>query len=150
MDNDIMADLQLIPRLLSYEKYIVAAPVTLVQSQGITFAGCNIKDEDQSWTVPDIRPPNNKLVGPLDFVGGGCIMVKREVIEKLRKDGPIYVTKYGDEGQVTMYCDNYFLRKAKEAGFTAYLDGTQVLGQVCEINLMQAITPGEWPREIPK
>lgn len=146
MDNDIMADLHLINRLLDYDKDIVAAPITLVQDLGITFAGCNINDKDGTWQVPDIRPPNNTLVGPLDFVGGGCMLIKRNVIETLRKQGPIYVTKYGDQGQVTMYCDNYFLREAKKAGFEAYLDGTEVLGQVAEINLMQCITPGEWPR----
>lgn len=149
MDNDIMADIDLIRRLLAHDKDVVGVPVTVVQERGIVTCGCWI-DENQITTVPDITPPNNKLIGPIDFVGGGCVLIKRKVIETLRKDGPIYVTTYGNDGQVSMYCDNYLMKNVKKAKFEAWLDATEVLGQVVELNLMQAINPDSWPRVKPK
>lgn len=147
MDDDIMADLELIPRLLKHDKDIVGVPVTISQSAGITFCGCWIA-EDGTWKSPDISPPNNKLIGPIDFVGGGCFLAKRKVIEELRKQGPIYVTEYQD-GKIKMYCDNRLFQNIKKAGFQAWLDATQILGQITEVNLMQCINPGVYPRTTP-
>lgn len=147
LDDDIMCDMQLIPRLLSYDKDVVGSAVTVCQEGGVLYCGAWI-EENGSWKAPDIRPPNNVLVGPIDFVGGGCVLIKREVIEALKKEyGKVYHTEYNEDGQVKTYCDNMLFSRVKKLGFKSYLDGTQILGQVCEINLIQALNPGTWPRE---
>ena len=67
--------------------------------------------------------PKNQLV-PVDAIGFGFVLIKREVYEKIQ---PPYF-KWVDEGNTQYGEDVYFSNKARAAGFKVYVDtGVELL-----------------------
>lgn len=136
IDDDIMADEHLLERLVSYNLDIVASPVLIMGEKGVTYFASNFNKEDETYTTVDVFPPNNSLQ-ECDAVGFGCILIKRHVVEKMPH--PKYETVLTEKGFMKIPPDNQFCFKAKELGFKVHVDGTMMLGQISEVNLLYVL-----------
>lgn len=136
LDDDIMCDMHLLERLVKYDLDIVASPVLIMGEKGVTYFASNFNPEDETYSTVDIFPPNNKLQ-ECDVVGFGAILIKREVIEQI--PDPKYETIWTEKGFMKVPPDNNFCFKAKKLGYKVHVDGTMMIGQMCETNLMYSL-----------
>jgi len=68
----------------------------------------------------------------VDAVGTGAILIRREVLEAL--EPPWFEVGYDENGR-NVSEDLTFCKRAREAGFGVWLDGTQVLGHLTGVAL---------------
>jgi len=64
-------------------------------------------------------PPQRPVIFESDLLPGGFYLVKRRVIEKLRK--PAFRYKYDRKGYLAGGTDNYFSERIQEAGFKIHV-----------------------------
>lgn len=113
LDSDMKFPTNVLEALLSYDKDIIA---------------CNY-----STRVPPHRPVAFKMEGNLDSrvfnttgveeifaVGMGCMLVKREVYERIER--PHFSVAWNDDFTNLVGEDVFFCKKAKENGYTVWLE----------------------------
>jgi len=91
--------------------------VAYVKDPDRTYNPDDIKDMVSAY--PIVKPPSTLL--EVDAVGFGGLMMKREVLEKVKP--PRFEFKHAGE-------DFDFCLKAKRAGFRIFLDGTTQMGHI--------------------
>jgi hypothetical protein len=116
LDSDMRFPKETIGHLILRDKPIVAAnyatrrmpvkPVAMMDAQGKI---------DRVYTGPE-----SEGLQPVDYVGMGVMMVKREVFEKI--EAPWFAIPYSTIGNHYIGEDVFFCRKAKEAGYEVLLD----------------------------
>jgi hypothetical protein len=89
-----------------------------------------------------LKPEGVRLHGgdldviPVDFVGGGCVLIRTDVLKKFKERGVIpYAFDYNTEGIVWQGEDYHFCKKAKELGFQTYVDRRHVCGHTKTVYL---------------
>jgi hypothetical protein len=116
LDSDMRFPKETIGHLILRDKPIVAAnyatrrmpikPVAMMDGGGKI---------DRVYTGPE-----SQGLEPVDYVGMGVMMVKREVFEKI--EAPWFAIPYSTIGNHYIGEDVFFCRKAKEAGYEVLLD----------------------------
>jgi hypothetical protein len=158
IDDDLVPDDDLIDRLVKMDKDIVGVGVAIWREalNGILIAASRTDHQSKKY----VRVPlETEKQGAADYVGGGCMMVKRHVLEKM-KNGvfqwispyiygnkeeifknktnvtelslqriPVWRFEYNDEGFIELGSDELFCRKAKDLGFEIWYDCTHILEQ---------------------
>lgn len=154
IDDDLVPDEDLIERLLKLDKDVVGVGIAIWRESlnGVFIAASNF--DGKSY----IRVPlETERQGPCYYVGGGCMMVKRHVLESMRdnvwkyesnyiygtenqvlnnlppqvtlKRVPVWCFEYNNNGLVGLGSDELFCKKAREMGFEIWYDCTVVLEQ---------------------
>jgi GT2 family glycosyltransferase len=83
-----------------------------------------MKKEKHGWK-PDFNL--NEGLNKVDAVGTGCLLVHRDVFQKL--DHPYFKYKYNKEGRLIKGLDFYFCERAKAKGFDTYVHKDYVCRQ---------------------
>lgn len=140
LDDDHSFQADLLPRLLSHKADIVA-PVVLMKkppfypaaSKGLAEGGY------EGYKLSDL-PTDGSLVEAFT-VGTAGLLVRRKVFETL-------ADPWFETGQVSsehLNEDTYFCQKAREAGFTVWLDTGAALGHLRPVSLLPAVDDeGRW------
>lgn len=129
VDSDIVPTLETIERLFIANKDIVGPkmPIWLGPEKGLTYPAFS-EDQDK---------PGIKLDGlrEVDFIGTGCILIKRKVIEELPK--PLFKFITDEDGIVVLPEDNFFCHLAKKGGFEIFIHQDIEVKHFREIELLE-------------
>ena len=137
LDSDMRFPRETIGHLMLRDKPIVAAnyatrrmpvkPVAMMDNDG---------EIGRVYTAPD-----SEGLQPVDYIGMGVMMVKREVFEKL--EAPWFAIPYSTIGQHYIGEDVFFCRKAREAGYEVLVDH-DLSHQVKHIGTFEYSHEGAW------
>jgi len=137
LDSDMRFPRETIGHLMLRDKPIVAAnyatrrmpvkPVAMMDNDG---------EIGRVYTAPD-----SEGLQPVDYIGMGVMMVKREVFEKL--ETPWFAIPYSTIGQHYIGEDVFFCRKAREAGYEVLVDH-DLSHQVKHIGTFEYSHEGAW------
>ena len=137
LDSDMRFPKETIGHLILRDKPIVAAnyatrrmpvkPVAMMDDDG---------EIGRVYTAPD-----SEGLQPVDYIGMGVKMVKREVFEKL--DAPWFAIPYSTIGNHYIGEDVFFCRKAREAGYEVLIDH-DLSHQVKHIGTFEYSHEGAW------
>lgn len=104
-------------RLRAHNKDCVSA-LTPTRQAGHHWLAFNLNEQGLGVKA-DLKYPLQRI----DVAGGGCMLTKAHVFEKI--EPPWFkATKTKDGCGIVQTCDFYFFKKLKEAGFEAYVDNT--------------------------
>lgn len=124
LDSDTIPPINAIDRLLTHNKPIISAltPIIELSQTGMPYRKWNCVDENDEHMKPNTGV--NKCKG----AGGSCILIKREVFEKMKP--PYYRFVYNDDSgkDVIVSEDIYFIINALSLGIETYAD-TSILCQ---------------------
>lgn len=128
VDSDTVPPADAVKKLFSHDKEIVSGvtPILHYDKQKAvwgTLDNCFIKqDRDaEGKIIRTYAVERDSGLQEIIKCGGSCLLIKREVFEKLEK--PYFKFLYNDEGtEHTQSEDLYFCNKAREAGFTIWCD----------------------------
>lgn len=142
LDDDVCPDDNLIRRLIKYDKDVVGGSVLIWRKEfegPMTCAAIkNLKDPTE-YTFIDTIEDNNEGLREVDFIGLGCILIKRKVLEKM--EPPCFKQIFDDDGkELVKGIDLYFCERVKDMGFEIYADRTKVIGQIVELDLGEVLT----------
>jgi len=116
LDSDMRFPKETIGHLILRDKPIVAANYA---TRRMPVKPVAMMDDDgkigRVYTAPD-----SEGLQPVDYIGMGVMMVKREVFEKL--EAPWFAIPYSTIGNHYIGEDVFFCRKANEAGYEVLLD----------------------------
>jgi hypothetical protein len=137
LDSDMRFPRETIGHLMLRDKPIVAAnyatrrmpvkPVAMMDNDG---------EIGRVYTAPD-----SEGLQPVDYIGMGVMMVKREVFEKV--EAPWFAIPYSTVGQHYIGEDVFFCRKAREAGYEVLVDH-DLSHQVKHIGTFEYSHEGAW------
>lgn len=117
LDDDVFPPINTLPKLLSHKKDIIAGLYFAKQQPHFPqiFKESKKKGKyDAIWDVPE-----NKLI-EIDSCGAGCLLIKREIFEKLKQ--PYFQYIPAGENTPRKGEDYFFCEKARKAGFKIYCD----------------------------
>ena len=131
VDADVVPTIDVVKRLLSLDLDIVSAAYKS-REQGYSFVGgvFRVNDDGVVMNALKLKSDSEGLM-EVDWVGGGCVLIKKKVFEKTPFpwfNYPIVeVEKNGQLHRKLIYEDVGFCMNVKEAGFKVYIDcDTQV------------------------
>jgi hypothetical protein len=137
LDSDMRFPRETIGHLMLRDKPIVAAnyatrrmpvkPVAMMDNNG---------EIGRVYTAPD-----SEGLQPVDYIGMGVMMVKREVFEKV--EAPWFAIPYSTIGNHYIGEDVFFCRKAREAGYEVLVDH-DLSHQVKHIGTFEYSHEGAW------
>jgi len=137
LDSDMRFPRETIGHLILRDKPIVAAnyatrrmpvkPVAMMDNDG---------EIGRVYTAPD-----SEGLQPVDYIGMGVMMVKREVFEKV--EAPWFAIPYSTIGNHYIGEDVFFCRKAREAGYEVLVDH-DLSHQVKHIGTFEYSHEGAW------
>jgi hypothetical protein len=137
LDSDMRFPRETIGHLMLRDKPIVAAnyatrrmpvkPVAMMDNDG---------EIGRVYTAPD-----SEGLQPVDYIGMGVMMVKREVFEKV--EAPWFAIPYSTIGNHYIGEDVFFCRKAREAGYEVLVDH-DLSHQVKHIGTFEYSHEGAW------
>ena len=137
LDSDMRFPKETIGHLILRDKPIVAAnyatrrmpvkPVAMMDNNG---------EIGRVYTAPD-----SEGLQPVDYIGMGVMMVKREVFEKV--EAPWFAIPYSTIGNHYIGEDVFFCRKAREAGYEVLVDH-DLSHQVKHIGTFEYSHEGAW------
>ena len=142
LDDDIIPDDNLLKRFVAYDKDVIGGSVLIWRKEWegpMTCAAIKNLKNPTEYTFIDTVKGNNDGLREVDFVGLGCILIKRKVLEKM--EPPWFKQVFDDDGKkLVKGIDLYFCERAKDMGFEIYADRTKVIGQIVELNLAEVLT----------
>lgn len=113
IDDDVVPEKNPL-ELIEYAKDIIACPAPIYQ-YGVRW-NCYRLDKEKYWVPVDISKEKGLI--EVDAVGSGCILIKRNVLEKIKKP---FERLFDEVGIEQMGLDLYFSKKAKEKSFNIYV-----------------------------
>jgi GT2 family glycosyltransferase len=122
VDSDMRFNHLDIDQLLRADKDIISGIYNLRKHPLITIV--RMKEGDEI-VIPKELP---KELFKCHSTGAGCLLIKMEVFEKLKK--PYFAFKTIEGQNVVMGEDNYFCDKAREAGYDVWVDPTVMIGHI--------------------
>jgi len=131
IDADVVPTVDAIKKLLSYDLDIVSAAYKS-REQGYSFVGGLFKiDQNGNFRDALKLKSDSKGLMEVDWVGGGCLLVKKIVFEKTPYPWFNYpieqIEKNGNIHRKLIYEDVGFCMNVKKSGFKIYMDcDTQV------------------------
>ena len=119
IDADTIPPQDALYKLLSHDKDIVSGLTPIIDyhdKDGTFYRKWNCSDMNER-----LVKPNTGLV-PIKGAGGSCLLIKREVFEKLEKPYFRFLYKDDNNKPIIVSEDIYFITKAFGAGFQVYAD----------------------------
>jgi hypothetical protein len=117
LDSDMRFPKETIGHLLSRDKPIVAANYS---TRRMPVKPTAMVDDGSGNVGRVYTAPDSEGLQPVDYLGMGVMMVKREVFEKLEQ--PWFAIPYSTKGGHYIGEDCFFCTKAREAGFEVLVD----------------------------
>jgi len=114
IDSDIVPPPNIM-RLIDFDKDIIT-PLMFTRQKGELLPLFLKRDKDGIYSVDDYL--NKVGLQEIDATGTGCIIIKREVLEKVKKP---FENIYDKDGIKTLGLDLSFCQKAKELGYKAWV-----------------------------
>lgn len=137
IDDDIIPPPHAL-RMVLYNKPIVSA-VVFTWKDGEPLGLLMKWDEKEKGYKQDTEAINKINTGEtlvnIDASGTGCFIVKREVYENLVSNWFRY--QYDEIGKVCLGEDFSFYRRAKEIGYSIWVDGTVFCGHIGSIDILE-------------
>jgi len=137
LDSDMRFPKETIGHLILRDKPIVAANYA---TRRMPVKPVAMTDDDgkigRVYTAPD-----SEGLQPVDYIGMGVMMVKREVFEKI--EAPWFAIPYSTVGNHYIGEDVFFCRKAREAGYEVLVDH-DLSHQVKHIGTFEYSHEGAW------
>ncbi len=129
IDSDTIPPKNTIMRLLGRNKDIVSGLTPIIEhdskryndSDGF-YKKWNAVTLDNKFTEPNVG------VIPVQGVGSSCILIRREVFEKMPKPWYNFLTQDDNGKEVFVGEDIHFIIKAKQLGFEAWCDTSVICG----------------------
>ncbi len=117
LDSDILPAPDTLKMLLSHEASIVSG---LYRRRLTPHEPVAYRFDSKKILQPIVVPSTAKGRKPIkvDMVGAGCLLIEREVFEKVK--APWFVSEWKKEGHLSE--DFYFCQKARDAGFEILVD----------------------------
>jgi GT2 family glycosyltransferase len=114
IDSDIVPPPNIM-RLIDFDKDIIT-PLMFTRQKGELLPLFLKRDKDGIYSVDDYL--NKVGLQEIDATGTGCIIIKREVLEKVNKP---FENIYDKDGIKTLGLDLSFCQKAKELGYRSWV-----------------------------
>jgi len=135
LDSDIAPPRDMLQRMLAHDADFLTIPTPLFFDKKMVW---NIGDPgSDGWIKMSTRLPEEPFYTPK--TGGGALLVKREVFEKIQ--WPWFKTEYMemDEDNKCLKCgeDIWFCMRAQEAGFKILVDPTMVCHHYNQVDLLE-------------
>lgn len=141
LDDDVIPDDKLLRRLIKYDKDVVGGSVLIWRKEfegPMTCSAIKNLENPTEYTFIDTIEDNNEGLREVDFIGLGCILIKRMVLEKM--EPPCFKQVFDDDGKkLVKGIDLYFCQRVKDMGFEIYADRTKVIGQLVELDLADVL-----------
>lgn len=125
IDDDIVPPVDIL-KMAEHDKPVVSAVCTIKKGQvpqpvvlresGDNFEQINIKDA--------VNTIDDDGLLPVDGVGTGCLLIRREVLEEMRP--PWFKFEYNEYGGLKLGEDLYFSKKCNSEDVDTFVDTTQV------------------------
>lgn len=131
-DDDMIFPLATISRLMAHDVDIIGANYPTRQGDPVPTASVNGK---RFWGSAKLAQAVDKQ--PVDVIGGGILLIKREVLINFPK--PYFQYKYVEETDHIQTEDVYFCQKARRIGYTVW----------CDLKLSEEIAHGTSTNTIP-
>lgn len=136
IDDDIIPPLQTLDVLMKYNQDIIGALCFMMKPD----------DDDSLVPVPVVMRYNEEKkyivyfdgqgLTEVDALGGGCIMSKRKVFEKITQNGDrLFDFQYYLDGTLSLVGDFHFCQMAQKNGFKVWVDFNTICGHVKDIDL---------------
>jgi len=116
LDVDILAPSNVIEKLIEKDKDVISGPYHLKEPPYRPLA---YKKSDKKGIYDLITDIDEHKLYEVDGIGGGCLLIKREVLEKIGDPCFHFSLDGKDIGE-----DLYFSHRAKENGFEIWYDNT--------------------------
>lgn len=137
IDSDVIPPPNTLEMIL-HDKFIVSA-VVLTWTDGLPLALLMKWDEAEQGYKQDKEAINQINSGErlvqIDASGAGCFVVKRAVYENMVTNW--FRFQYSEQGNVIMGEDFVFYKKAKEMGYSVWVDGAIKCGHIGNINILE-------------
>ena len=120
IDSDVSPSMDILDILDSGKDII--APINFVwKTWGLAPLISTKNPDGRGYVVTDPTAANSKeRLVEVDATGTTCLFIKREVIEKMKP--PYFMFDYDEEGRIILGEDYSFCQKAKELGYTVWID----------------------------
>lgn len=102
--------------LLEEDKDVIGLPALVFQKGQFNWVVYNKDIKNQPFYNP-VDISKEKGLIEVDIVGSGCILIKREVLEKVKAP---FMREWNKEGTTEFGLDFMFCKKAKKEGFKIY------------------------------
>lgn len=140
IDNDVIPDYGFLSRAILKDSDIYSGRVPfwpMQFSNPMICAGHKVQ-EKYRFINPTIQYDEPIDV---DFCGFGCVMIKRQVIEKLKSKygGNMVRQEFSDIGFITKGIDIIFCELAKSEGFRIILDNGPIMNQIVMVPLKRVV-----------
>jgi len=124
IDDDVLLPTDALVKLISHNKDIICG--LYYSRQEPFFPQIYYKNKESKDRYDAVFEPEGLI--EIDACGGGCLLIKKEVFDKLEKPYFHYIPR----GEKTLRKgeDLYFCEKAKEAGFKIYCDTSVKCGHM--------------------
>jgi hypothetical protein len=119
LDSDMLPPADVVERLAAHDQDVVAA---LCFGRWAPYPPMAGRGTAKKFTYLAGWDPARPLI-PVDWVGTGCVLIKRRVFEKL--PAPWFVAT-----DVGLGSDSYFCEKARGKGFGVFVDVATVAGHI--------------------
>ena len=114
IDSDIVPPMNIL-NLIDFQKDIVT-PLMFVKQKGMLIPLFLKRNKDGIYDADDYLTKTG--LQEVDAVGTGCIVIRREVIEKIKHP---FENVYDEDGIKTLGNDYYFCQRAKKLGFKVWV-----------------------------
>lgn len=131
VDADTIPPDDAIDRLLKLDTDIATGITPIVNNDGVT-SNIFVTTEEEGKPLSMLEATKKKDLFEITGVGMACVLIKREVFEKLKK--PVYAGVWFQNSKF-VEGDIHFCGNAKEAGFKIMCDPTIVCHHVKQITL---------------
>lgn len=119
LDDDVVPPPDAFARLAAHGKDIVSG-LYYRRASPIVPVAMTLDDKGESRWVTEWSPPDSLV--EVDYVGAGCLLIHRRVLERLPRPWFVWEIGRGDLPAPHLSEDFSFCRRAKQAGFSVYLD----------------------------
>lgn len=141
LDSDTIPPANALEKLLSHDKDIISGltPILQYDREKMTWGtldNCFLKQDKEEDGKPAKTYAVQRNTGLQQIIrcGTSCLLIKREVFEKLEK--PYFKFEFSEDGVTPVRSEDlYFCDKSKEAGFEIWCDSSVICNHVKEVVL---------------
>jgi len=135
MDYLMMIDSDIVPpenilNLVDYQKDIITPVLFAYQGDKVLPLAVRLRKEDGFYTPID--PQETTGLQEVDGNGTGCMIIKRNVLEKIRSP---FLNRYDADGMKKLGLDFAFCRDAKAKGFSVWCHFDYICDHYTVVNL---------------
>ena len=131
IDNDIIPPPNIL-NLVDYDKDIIT-PVLFAYQQSQVIPLAVMRRKEDGFYTP-IDPQKQTGLIEVDGNGTGCMIIRRDVLEKVRAP---FLNEYDADGMKTTGLDFAFCRRAKELGFSVWCHFGYICSHYTTVDLKQ-------------